>query len=208
VRAIRDQCQKAGVRFFFKQWGGVRKHRTGRTLDGQTWDEMPNQVGTSSPRRARPPAPHRGRVHRLRSPARHGAGPAPIRVRRPVTRGRTCAPRAEAPARSPGGGPRSRASSRRASRARRRPHRERCARHARRERGNRAWRAPGREATRGPVGGASTVRRARSAGREADGTDRCRPATRLGSAAPARPPPPGCRRVGSKAPVPRTGRVR
>jgi protein gp37 len=52
VRAIRDQCQKAGVRFFFKQWGGVRKHRTGRTLDGQTWDEMPNQVGTSSPRLA------------------------------------------------------------------------------------------------------------------------------------------------------------
>jgi protein gp37 len=41
VRSIRDQCRKARVRFFFKQWGGVQKHRTGRTLDGRTWDEMP-----------------------------------------------------------------------------------------------------------------------------------------------------------------------
>lgn len=43
VRSIRDQCQKAGVRFFFKQWGGVQKHRTGRTLDHRTWDEMPER---------------------------------------------------------------------------------------------------------------------------------------------------------------------
>lgn len=41
VRTIRDQCVAAGVRFFFKQWGGVRKRVTGRTLDGRTWDEMP-----------------------------------------------------------------------------------------------------------------------------------------------------------------------
>lgn len=41
VRAIRDQCIVQGVRFFFKQWGGVRKHKTGRDLDGRTWDEMP-----------------------------------------------------------------------------------------------------------------------------------------------------------------------
>ena len=27
--------------FFFKQWGGVRKSKTGRTLDGRTWDEVP-----------------------------------------------------------------------------------------------------------------------------------------------------------------------
>ncbi|NUO51117.1 MAG: phage Gp37/Gp68 family protein [Polyangiaceae bacterium] len=41
VRSIRDQCVAAGVPFFFKQWGGVRKHVTGRELDGRTWDEMP-----------------------------------------------------------------------------------------------------------------------------------------------------------------------
>ncbi len=38
---IRDQCQAAGVPFFFKQWGGVNKKRTGRLLEGRTWDEMP-----------------------------------------------------------------------------------------------------------------------------------------------------------------------
>jgi protein gp37 len=41
VAEIRDQCLAAGVPFFFKQWGGVRKKKTGRTLDGRTWDEMP-----------------------------------------------------------------------------------------------------------------------------------------------------------------------
>ena len=41
VTDIRDQCLKAGVAFFFKQWGGVQKKRTGRTLEGRTWDEMP-----------------------------------------------------------------------------------------------------------------------------------------------------------------------
>ncbi len=41
VRDIRDQCRKADVAFFFKQWGGVWKKRTGRKLDGRTWDEMP-----------------------------------------------------------------------------------------------------------------------------------------------------------------------
>jgi len=41
VRDIRDQCQEAGVAFFFKNWGGVNKKRAGRILDGRTWDEMP-----------------------------------------------------------------------------------------------------------------------------------------------------------------------
>ena len=41
VRNIRDQCTRASVPFFFKQWGGVVKSRTGRLLDGRTWDEMP-----------------------------------------------------------------------------------------------------------------------------------------------------------------------
>jgi protein gp37 len=41
ITDIRDQCQAAGVAFFFKQWGGVQKKRSGRTLEGRTWDEMP-----------------------------------------------------------------------------------------------------------------------------------------------------------------------
>jgi len=41
VLDIRDQCRRAGVAFFFKQWGGTNKKRAGRILDGQTWDEMP-----------------------------------------------------------------------------------------------------------------------------------------------------------------------
>lgn len=41
VRDIRRQCHNFGTRFFFKQWGGVQKKRTGRTLDGRTWDDMP-----------------------------------------------------------------------------------------------------------------------------------------------------------------------
>lgn len=41
VRSIRDQCITQGVKFFFKQWGGVRKKKHGRVLDGRTWDEMP-----------------------------------------------------------------------------------------------------------------------------------------------------------------------
>ena len=41
---IRDQCKKSGVSFFFKQWGGINKKKAGRTLDGRTWDEMPEPV--------------------------------------------------------------------------------------------------------------------------------------------------------------------
>ncbi len=41
VREIRDLCVREHVPFFFKQWGGVFKKRTGRTLDGRTWDQMP-----------------------------------------------------------------------------------------------------------------------------------------------------------------------
>jgi protein gp37 len=38
---IQAQCQAASIPFFFKQWGGVHKHTTGRTLMGQTFDEFP-----------------------------------------------------------------------------------------------------------------------------------------------------------------------
>lgn len=41
VIELRDQCLAAEVPFFFKQWGGVQKSRTGRELEGVTWNEMP-----------------------------------------------------------------------------------------------------------------------------------------------------------------------
>ncbi len=41
VLDIRDQCFKAQVPFFFKQWGGTNKKKSGRILDGRTWDEVP-----------------------------------------------------------------------------------------------------------------------------------------------------------------------
>jgi protein gp37 len=43
VRDIRDQCASARIAFHFKQWGGVIKKRTGRTLDGRTWDDLPHR---------------------------------------------------------------------------------------------------------------------------------------------------------------------
>ena len=45
VRSIRDQCASAGVPFYFKQWGGVRRKETGRELDGRLWSERPQDAG-------------------------------------------------------------------------------------------------------------------------------------------------------------------
>jgi protein gp37 len=42
VRSIRDQCLDQGVAFHFKQWGGPNKKKSGRLLDGRTWDELPS----------------------------------------------------------------------------------------------------------------------------------------------------------------------
>jgi len=50
VQELRDRCAVAGVPFFFKQWGGVFKSRTGRILDGRKWDEMPIQPNSSARR--------------------------------------------------------------------------------------------------------------------------------------------------------------
>jgi protein gp37 len=55
VRDIRELCVRSGVSFFFKQWGGVLKSRTGRLLDGRTWDEMP--PGRMPTRHVEPPKP-------------------------------------------------------------------------------------------------------------------------------------------------------
>jgi protein gp37 len=41
VLDVRNQCKNARVAFFFKQWGGTNKKKSGRELDGRTWDEMP-----------------------------------------------------------------------------------------------------------------------------------------------------------------------
>jgi protein gp37 len=49
VRSLRDQCQHAGVAFFFKQWGGARKSETGRQLDGRTYDEFPARIRAPVP---------------------------------------------------------------------------------------------------------------------------------------------------------------
>ncbi len=48
VLDILAQCTKAGVSFFFKQWGGTNKKKSGRLLDGRTWDQMP-QIETPLP---------------------------------------------------------------------------------------------------------------------------------------------------------------
>ena len=60
VRQIRDQCLRANVPFFFKQWGGPVKSKTGRILDGRTWDEMPG--GPTTPIRSVPYPYFRGRM--------------------------------------------------------------------------------------------------------------------------------------------------
>jgi protein gp37 len=49
VRSIRTQCHAAGVAFFFKQWGGVRKSQNGRSLDGRTYSEFPNRAQIEPP---------------------------------------------------------------------------------------------------------------------------------------------------------------
>ncbi len=45
VRSVRDQCIAAGVPFYFKQWGGVRRKDAGRELDGRLWTQRPQPPG-------------------------------------------------------------------------------------------------------------------------------------------------------------------
>ena len=49
VTEIRDQCLRAHVPFFFKQWDGTNKKKAGRELEGRMWDEMP--VGDAGEKR-------------------------------------------------------------------------------------------------------------------------------------------------------------
>ena len=42
VTQIRDQCLAENVPFFFKQWGGINKKKTGRQLEGKIWSQQPS----------------------------------------------------------------------------------------------------------------------------------------------------------------------
>lgn len=48
VMGILRQCRAQGVRFFFKQWGGVHKKKAGRLLNGRTYDEMPTRFAPAA----------------------------------------------------------------------------------------------------------------------------------------------------------------
>jgi protein gp37 len=45
---IRRQCERAGVPFFFKQWGGRNKKKAGRLLEGRTWNAMPQRLAEAA----------------------------------------------------------------------------------------------------------------------------------------------------------------
>jgi len=55
VADLRDQCRRAKVPFFFKQWGGKNKKKAGRFLEGRTWDQMPTRP--AAPKHSRRPRP-------------------------------------------------------------------------------------------------------------------------------------------------------
>lgn len=41
VRSLKEQCERHNVPFFFKQWGGTNKKKTGRLLDGVEYTQFP-----------------------------------------------------------------------------------------------------------------------------------------------------------------------
>jgi protein gp37 len=49
VISVLSQCESMNIPFFFKQWGGVHKSKTGRTLRGRTYDEMPPRLASPQP---------------------------------------------------------------------------------------------------------------------------------------------------------------
>ena len=53
VLSLRDQCLQQKVPFFFKQWGGVRKAKHGRSLEGRTYDEYPSRAAAPVPDKAK-----------------------------------------------------------------------------------------------------------------------------------------------------------
>ena len=51
ARSVRDQCVEQGVRFFFKQWGGLRPKDGGRELDGREWNGFPTELSLAEEKR-------------------------------------------------------------------------------------------------------------------------------------------------------------
>jgi protein gp37 len=49
ARSLRDRCEASGTAFFFKQWGGTRKARAGRQLDGRSHDDIPPRPARIAP---------------------------------------------------------------------------------------------------------------------------------------------------------------
>lgn len=49
VDEIEAMCRASGTAFFFKQWGGAQKKKSGRQLHGRTFDEMPEAYRSNSP---------------------------------------------------------------------------------------------------------------------------------------------------------------
>ena len=45
VEQLHDACLRQDVVFFFKQWGGKRKKRSGRVFKERTWDDYPSVAG-------------------------------------------------------------------------------------------------------------------------------------------------------------------
>lgn len=62
VQSIRLQCETDNVAFFFKQWGGVNKHATGRLLNGRTYDQMPPAATAPSGKRGGGPTSRASRT--------------------------------------------------------------------------------------------------------------------------------------------------
>jgi protein gp37 len=78
VTSIRDQCKRSGIPFFFKQWGGVRKGQTGRTLDGETYDDVPRRCPVTVPSLAE----RRAAINEIESWSVNGAfDSAPTRIK-------------------------------------------------------------------------------------------------------------------------------
>jgi protein gp37 len=63
---IRDQCRRAGIPFFFKQWGGRNKKAAGRLLGGRSWDELPPTLASSAAGQLAARPDSIGRGHRAR----------------------------------------------------------------------------------------------------------------------------------------------
>jgi protein gp37 len=48
VTEIQERCLQFDTAFFFKQWGGVNKKKTGRVFRGRTWNEYPQALSAAA----------------------------------------------------------------------------------------------------------------------------------------------------------------